>query len=100
IGSGASGAVYEAKDAKTGDGFVVKVLKKMNSLELRRFKQEAELMTRMKHANLMPVVRVAAEADPPHFVMPLGEGRDLSERVHAGPVALPFVLTVARDLAR
>ncbi len=99
IGSGASGHVYEAVDPTTQQRYVVKALSKLTATDVRRFKREAELMARLHHPNLMPVLKVNADADPPHYVMPLRDGITASERIRLAPLSLPFVLQAGRDVA-
>jgi len=99
LGAGAAGQVYEARDPASGARYVVKALKKLGPTELRRFKLEAELMAKLRHPNLMPVVRVNTEFDPPFYVMPLHEGITLADRMKSDPISIAFALAVGRDLA-
>ena len=99
IGTGSAGQVYEARDAATGARYVVKALKRLGPVDLKRFKLEAELMMKLHHPNVMPVLRVETQADPPFFVMPLHDGQNLFERIRAAPVSMGFVLGLGRDVA-
>ncbi|WP_022729928.1 serine/threonine-protein kinase [Fodinicurvata sediminis] len=79
IGRGGFGFVYEAK----GDDGGTYALKKLNPaafpkqdhpMLIKRFEREVRYQQLVDHPNVVPVVGVNLDDDPPWFVMPLAEG--------------------------
>jgi serine/threonine protein kinase len=99
LGRGAAAEVFKVRDARTHEAFVLKRMRPHTErhLDLARFTREAELMRRLKHPNLMPVLHVDTAAKPPYYVMPWREGITLTERVQQGRLPVAEVLRVARD---
>jgi serine/threonine protein kinase len=100
LGRGVMGEAFEARDPTTKERFVVKRLKNIKGLvDLMRFAREADVMRKLHHPNIMPVVHVDLTAELPFFVMPFKEGRTLSQvRVTEGKLPLAVVCHVARDV--
>jgi len=99
LGRGAAGDIYEVADAAKGVHCVVKTLRPdvRSAIDVLRFRREAQLMAKLHHPNVMPVLRVALDVDPPFYMMPLHEGRTLDERRREA-MDLPFILRTARDI--
>ena len=101
LGRGMVGEVFETRDLRSGQRFVVKRFRPhaARHLDLARFMREAQVMARLQHPNLMPVLRVHAAATPPYFVMPYREGTILADAVVNGRMPVPVSARVARDAA-
>jgi len=99
LGRGMAGEVFEALDRKTGRHYVVKRFRPHAArlLDVARFLREAELMRRLKHPNIMPVLHVETSADPPYYVMPFREGVTIADRLRQGRLSVPLAVRVARD---
>ncbi|HZU99010.1 MAG TPA: serine/threonine-protein kinase [Planctomycetota bacterium] len=99
LGQGAAGDVYEVADPASRVHYVVKTLRSevRNAIDVLRFRREAHFMAKLHHPNIMPVIRVALDADPPRYMMPLYDGQTLNER-RREPMDLAFVLRTARDI--
>lgn len=55
-----------------GAQFAIKVLREAwDSENVWRFREEAQLLSRLRHPHLMPAVQVHLEHDPPYYVMPV-----------------------------
>src|SRR5271155_536283 len=76
MGQGGAGDIYEVADNTSGAHYVVKTLRPgvQTAVDVIRFRREAQFMAKLHHPNLMPVIRVRLDADPPYYMMPLREG--------------------------
>jgi serine/threonine protein kinase len=99
LGRGAAAEVFKVVDPATRQAFVVKRMRPHieRHLDLARFTREADLMRRLRHPNLMPVLQVDTQAKPPYYVMPWREGITLTERVQQGRLPVAEVVRIARD---
>lgn len=80
IGRGGMSTVFKAYD-NAGKAYAVKVLEPVfiqDYTQLRRFQQEAEILSRLSHPNIVGVYGFAAEEARPYIVMDYIEGRPLS----------------------
>ncbi|MFO0599179.1 MAG: protein kinase [Myxococcaceae bacterium] len=82
LGAGGMGAVLAATDVQSGERVAIKTLA-MQLIEqpefVRRFKREAELLSRLSHPGLPPFVAIADHDGMPFFVMKLIDGRTLGD---------------------
>jgi len=101
IGSGGFGRVYNATRAEDGWTGVLKFLKEdYNGDSLRRFQREVRIQAQMEHPNIVPVVAMNLNADPPWFVMPKAESNLRTYvREHHGEDELPIFIAVASGVA-
>lgn len=99
LGRGATSEVFEARDPRFGTRFVVKRLRPQlkGVVDLIRFVREAEVLRRLKHPHIVPVLHFERDADPPYYVMPFREGRPVSALVADGPADPIQVARIARD---
>ena len=83
LGRGGMGEVYEASHARLSGRYAVKLLlREVGQVDevLRRFKQEAEITSRLRHPNIVQVIDFAQMPDgTPFMVMEFLNGRDLAE---------------------
>jgi serine/threonine protein kinase/Tol biopolymer transport system component len=103
LGSGGSGDVWRAHDARLGRDVAIKVLHRHVSADddrLRRFVDEARTAGALNHPNLLTVYDVGEHEGAPFLVTECLEGTSLRTRLDAGPLALDEALTVAIGAAR
>ncbi|HVX96989.1 MAG TPA: serine/threonine-protein kinase [Polyangia bacterium] len=104
LGKGGMGEVYEASHARLAGRYAVKLLLReigQNEDVLRRFKQEAEVTSRLRHPNIVQVIDFAQLPDgAPFMVMELLEGRDLANELRAvGRLPLARVVDLVDQIA-
>jgi hypothetical protein len=106
IGRGGMGRVFEAEQSSVpGRHVAVKVLPAGHgaSVGQARFAREIEVVGRLDHPNIVPILSADVDADPPWFAMKLVEGRSLEEWLSAqGGRTREYgvVAHMLRDLAR
>lgn len=106
IGRGGMGRVFEAEQSSVpGRHVAVKVLPAGHgaSVGQARFAREIEVVGRLDHPNIVPILSADLDADPPWFAMKLVEGRSLEEWLSAqGGRTREFgvLAHMLRDLAR
>ncbi|HET6281990.1 MAG TPA: protein kinase [Polyangia bacterium] len=85
IGKGGMGEVYLASHARLSGRYAVKLLLRevgRGQEVLRRFKQEAEITSRLRHPNIVQVIDFAQMPDgTPFMVMEYLNGRDLADEL-------------------
>ncbi|MEQ1506987.1 MAG: serine/threonine-protein kinase, partial [Myxococcota bacterium] len=82
LGEGGMCEVYRARPAgEAGPERAIKVLMDRSSTATRRFVDEAALLQRIDHPNVVKVHAIDAAARPPWLVMDLLGGRDLEETI-------------------
>jgi predicted Ser/Thr protein kinase len=76
LGRGGIGVVFEAEDEASGKRVALKVLQRGNDTQSqrRRFRIEAEALTRLAHPGIAAVLRSSDEGDRPFIAMELVEG--------------------------
>jgi len=103
VGYGGMGAVFKARDPKTGEIVAIKLLRKelaVNPRAVHRFLVEARHMQRMSHPNIVPVLEVSDRPEGPYFVMPYMSAGSLAGRLTPGTSChSDIVLRVAGDIA-
>jgi tetratricopeptide (TPR) repeat protein len=101
LGRGGGGAVFVASDRTLGRDVAIKVLPHGPADEraLARFRQEARASAALKHENILAVFDAGVHRGEPFIVSELLEGSTLRQRLAEGPIALPEVLDLARQLA-
>lgn len=108
IGKGGMGEVYQATHARLSGRYAVKLLLRevgRGQEVLRRFKQEAEITSRLRHPNIVQVIDFAQMPDgTPFMVMEFLSGHDLAEELrtvgHIPPArAVDLLDQVANGLA-
>lgn len=89
LGRGGMGVVYRARQRSLDRVVAVKVLRPGELLfgqALQRFQQEARVLARLRHANIVGVHEVGERNGRVYFTMDLIEGRPLTAVLREGPV--------------
>ena len=89
IGQGGMATVFKAADTETGWEVAVKVMSPVmaqDSQFTKRFKREAEVVMRLKHPLIVPVVDFGQDAGYAYLVMPLLEVGSLADKLKLGPL--------------
>jgi serine/threonine protein kinase len=104
VGKGGMGEVYEVAHARLAGRYAVKLLLQeigTNEDILKRFKQEAEVTSRLRHPNIVHVIDFDRTPDgTPYLVMEFLEGRDLAEELRVvGALPLARVVDIVDQVA-
>ena len=89
IGQGGMATVFKGVDEETGWDVAVKVMSPVmaqDSQFTKRFKREAEVVMRLKHPHIVPVVDYGQDAGYAFLVMPLLEVGSLADKLREGPL--------------
>jgi serine/threonine-protein kinase len=102
LGRGGMGVVWKATDRSLGRDVAIKVLPSAVSKDpsrLARFDREAKVLASLNHANVAAIYSVH-DADGLRFLaMEYIEGDDLTLHIARGSLALPDILSIARQVA-
>jgi DNA-binding NarL/FixJ family response regulator len=87
LGSGGSSVVYLAESARAGNMVVLKVLRDESAaspapMQFSRFLQEYELISRIRHPNVVRIFDLGVAADHAYFAMEHFPRGDLRQRLH------------------
>ena len=106
IGAGGMGEVFRARDERLGRDVALKLIRPASSANpdhLRRFEQEARAAAALNHPNILAIYDVGFEGTVPYIVAELLEGKNLRERLSAGPIlvreAADYALQIAQGLS-
>src|SRR5487761_1556617 len=97
LGRGGMGAVYLAEQPGLGREVAIKELilsPAADPTALMRFLQEAQVMARTSHPNLVQVHDLEQIGDANYIVLEFVRGRSLRDMVNQGPVPLPKTFAV------
>lgn len=103
LGSGGAGEVWRAKDERLGRDVAIKVLLPHLSGDagkLSRFAEEARAAGTLNHPNILTVHDVGEQDGMPYLVSECLEGRNLRERMKAGPMPVAEALSLAQGVAQ
>jgi tetratricopeptide (TPR) repeat protein len=101
LGRGGMGAVFAGRDHVLGREVAIKVIANLadrEQLELG-LAREAKLIAGLDHPNIVPVFDFGRDGELLFLIMPLVRGRTLRELLRDGPLALPVVAEIARQVA-
>ena len=102
LGQGGSAVVYRAHDERHGRDVAVKVLRHTPQIEraAERFSQEIRVAGRLRHPHILPLFDSGALIDGRRFfVMPVAQGRPLSDVIDEGKMPVDLAVRLAREIA-
>jgi serine/threonine-protein kinase len=102
IGHGGMAAVFLAEDLAGGHQVAIKVLRPevATAVGPARFQREIDILTRLRHAGIVPILDSGAAAGVLYLVMPWVAGENLRTRLEReGPMPIGSVLALAQDVA-
>ncbi len=102
LGQGGMGTVYLAKRDGDGTPVVMKFLaleQARNDRWRARFVREAEMMKKIRHANIVEVFSIHNEGDEPHIIMEYVDGRGLDALAKEAVFDAHEAARIARDMA-
>src|SRR5882672_8164004 len=97
LGRGGMGAVYLAEQPGLGREVAIKELIQSaaaDPIALKRFLQEAQVMARTSHPNLVQVHDIELMGDANYIVLEFIRGKSLRDLLNQGPIPLPQVFAV------
>lgn len=86
LGTGGMGAVYLGHHLRTGGRVAIKVLRAEVAAQgtaYRRFQEEAQILSRLRHPNVVQVFDFGEEGGVPFMAMELLDGEDLASKLAA-----------------
>lgn len=89
IGSGGMGEVYRATHPELSRSVAIKVLSRRLAEEdafRRRFEREAQVVTSLKHPNIVQMFEYGQDGDTTFMVMEFVEGRDLGNMIRTSRI--------------
>jgi hypothetical protein len=91
LGTGGMGCVYQAVRVSTGQTVAIKKLRaeRYTPSLLRRFVQEARILSRVDHPNVVRLHDFVPDPGDPHIVMDFVDGCSLADRLADGKVLPP-----------
>jgi len=99
IGKGGMGSIYEVRNTRLGRQFALKILTgdaAANPEVLQRFRREADVISKIKHPNIVEVIDwEALEDGSPAMVMEYLQGEDLGRRIEDGQLPWPQLARIA-----
>lgn len=102
LGRGAMGIVYRARDVRLDRPVALKQLFSHRSEEaeaLHRFRQEARVLARLSHPNIVQVYDFIEEAGSSWIAMELVDGEDLEWRLSNGALSIEETLRRGSEIA-
>jgi serine/threonine-protein kinase len=102
LGRGSMARVYLAEDAERGGRVAVKVLRAELAaiLGATRFRREVEILGRLRHPNIVPLLASSDLGARLFYVMPFVAGGSLEARLAVrGPLPVDEALAIGRDMA-
>jgi serine/threonine protein kinase len=83
VGGGGMSRVFVARDTTLDRMVVIKVLppEVAAAVSLDRFNQEIEVVSKLQHPNIVPVLSSGATEGLPYYTMPFVEGQSLQARI-------------------
>ena len=95
LGRGGMGAVYLAEQPGLGREVAIKeLIQAADPVALRRFQQEAQVMARTSHPNLVQVHDMELQGNVNYLVMEFIQGRSLRDWMNEKPLLPPQVFAV------
>jgi tetratricopeptide (TPR) repeat protein/tRNA A-37 threonylcarbamoyl transferase component Bud32 len=103
LGGGGMSRVFVAEERALGRKVVVKVLpaELSDGVNIERFKREIQLVARLQHAHIVPILAAGEAGGVPWYTMPFVDGESLRARLqHGDAMPISETVSVLRDVAR
>src|SRR5437764_8172297 len=101
LGRGGMGAVYLAEQPGLGREVAIKeLIQSADPVALKRFLQEAQVMARTSHPNLVQVHDMELQGNINYLVLEFVRGRSLRDWMNQGPIPPPQVFAVMNGVLR
>lgn len=101
IGHGAFGSVWLAREANTGKRVAIKFYSHRRGLDWSLLRREVEkLATLYTSRQIIGLISVGWDAEPPYYVMEYLEHGSLAQRLTHGPLSVSTAVEIASDVAR
>ena len=103
LGRGGMGVVYKARQLNLGREVALKMLlrpsTKEEEQEYRRFKQEAVMLARLGHSNIVKVFNIGEADGRPYFTMELVDGESFAAKLAGNPQPPKYAAQTVKTLA-
>lgn len=101
IGHGGMGVVYKAHHHRLGQPVALKILTRVDTENyVDRFEQEAHLMAKVRHPNVVSILDYGAVRGLPCIAMEFIDGETLTDRVMRAAMPWSEAVEVVRDVLR
>jgi hypothetical protein len=98
LGAGGMGEIFEALDTELKRTVAIKVLASKyveDGAMKRRFLREAQMASKLNHANIATIYEIGEAAGNPYIVMEYVAGETLSERLTTGIIEISVIIDIA-----
>ncbi len=102
LGRGGMGIVYKARDLRLGRIVAIKRIAESayaQPAQLQRFLAEAELVARLRHANIVAIHAIGQQGGRPFLSLEFAEGGNLAQRLARGPISARQAAELVEALA-
>ena len=102
VGSGGMGVVYRARDTRLGRDVALKVMAPHIAADpamRSRFETEARAVASLSHPGILSIYELGVADNTPFAVMELLEGRNLRDRIAAGPLPWREAAAIGASIA-
>ncbi len=102
LGGGGMSRVFEAEETRLKRKVAIKVLSPelAQGLSIDRFEREIQTAAALQQANIVPVLTAGDTEGLPYYTMPFVAGESLRARLGRGPLNIPDVVNVLRDVSK
>ena len=102
LGGGGMSRVFAATDTALGRKVVIKVvpIELGAGVNVDRFKREIVVAANLQHPHIVPVLTAGEMGGVPYYTMPFVDGESLRAQLARGPMPIPEVVNVLRDVAK
>jgi eukaryotic-like serine/threonine-protein kinase len=100
VGSGGMGAVYRARDRKSGEAIALKLLHGSGVEDEIRFAREGRVLSELQHPGIVRhVAHGVTRAGEPYLAMEWIEGEDLAQRLWRSSLRIDEIVILGRCVA-
>src|SRR5690348_14740448 len=102
LGGGGMSRVFLAEDLALARPVVIKVLhpELAAGVNADRFKREVQLLARLQHPHIVPILTAGEANGLPYYVMPFVRGQSLRARLDGGPLPPADAAALLADVAK